>query len=75
MLTLRQLLEEVADRTEGIYYLTKAEKLALHHLDHSVNRGEDYRLYLLQLAQEAGITPEQLLYLQQLAEKRVRVIE
>lgn len=75
MLALRQLLTEVAIKTEGVYYLTKEERLALHHFEQDASRGEYYRLYLLQLAQEIGIEPEQLLYLQQLAEKRVRVID
>ena len=49
--------------------------MALHHFNQAADKGEDYRLFLLQMAQEVGIEPDQLLYLRKLVGRRVTVIE
>lgn len=75
MLTLRQLLDELAGQAEGIYYLTGEERDILRLLDREANLGEDYRLYLLRLATFTGIAPGQLMYLRRLAGLGVTAIE
>ena len=63
MYTLKGMLIELAEMKEGSYYLSEEERLALHHFNQAADMGEDYRLFLLQMAQEVGIEPEQLVYL------------
>lgn len=71
MYILKAMLAEIKAKAKatanGSYLLSGKEKLALYHFDQAANMGEDYRLFLLQMAQEVGIEPGQLLYLRRLA--------
>lgn len=75
MLTLRQLLEELAGKAESIFYLTKEERDALRHFDKETNLSKGHRLHVMRLARLAGIEPGQLVYLQELAGLGVTLIE
>jgi hypothetical protein len=73
---LKNLLEIISTtKTQGSYTLSEEERLALHHFNQAANMGEDYGLFLLQMAGEVGIEPWQLLYLRRLAGLDVTAIE